>query len=251
MPRRNGLGLQIGGLDLVGLLKLRNRLFHTIEPSDFDLERKQWVMLLLARGRPVEALAAAKSLVARPQPLFQALGHLLAGRALLALKRPADAATEGNTALGGMRAAGLAGGVLVPEFELIQGEFLLRTGQLDSGRTMLRAAAAKLRDASGPDAWVMTLFSLEAIVRTATDLGDWTLVQDLADQMREIDSAYPGTQYVLGLLAERNGNRDAALARYQEAVRGWADADPDFIGLVQARGRMVGLDRGTAPGQRP
>src|SRR5439155_23814222 len=118
--------------------------------SDFDLDRKQWVMLLLARGRPVEALAAAKLLVARPQPLLQALGHLLAGRALLALKRPNDAATEGNTALGAMRAAGPAGGVLVPEFELLQGEFLLRTGQLDSGRTMLRAAAAKLRDASGP-----------------------------------------------------------------------------------------------------
>jgi hypothetical protein len=33
-------------------------------PTDFDLDRKQWVMLLLAARRPVEALTAARSLVA-------------------------------------------------------------------------------------------------------------------------------------------------------------------------------------------
>ena len=129
-----------------------------------------------------------------------------------------------------MRAAGPAGGVLVPEYELLQGEFLLRTGQAENGRAMLRSAAAKLRDASGPDAWVMTLFSLEAIVRTASDLGEWPVVQDFAEQMRELDAEYPGTQYVLGLLAEHDGHRDAALACYQTAVRWWADADPDFPG---------------------
>lgn len=219
--------------------------------SAFDLDRKQWVMLLLARGRAVEALAAARSLVARPQPLVQALGHLLASRALLALKRLDEAAPEGNAALGAMRAAGSAGGVLVPEFELIQGEFLLRTGQLDSGHAMLRAAAVKLRAASGPDAWVVTLFSLEAMALTATALGDWPLVHDISEQMRELDSAYPGTQYVLGRLSEYNGDRSAALAQYQKAVRGWAEADPDHVELADTRRRMTGLDSGKAPTQRP
>jgi hypothetical protein len=199
----------------------------------------------------LEAFEAANSLVARPQPLWQALGHLLASRALLALKRTDDAASEGNTALGEMRTAGSAGGVLVPEYELIQGEFLLRTGQVDNGRTMLRAAAVKLHDASGPDAWVMTLFSLEAVVRTATELGDWPLVQYFVEQMRDLDSTYPGTRYVLGLLAEHDGDRDVARVRYQEAVRGWADADPDFAGLLDARRRMAGLDPGKAPARRP
>jgi tetratricopeptide (TPR) repeat protein len=219
--------------------------------SAFDLDRKQWVMLLLARGRPAEAFEAAKSLVARPRPLWRALGHLLASRALLALKRPDDAAGEGNMALGDMRTAGSAGGVLVPEYEVVQGEFLLRTGQLDSGRTMLRAAAAKLHDASGPDAWVMTLFNLEAIARTAAELGDWPLVQYFGDEMRDLDSTYPGTRYVLGLLAEHDGDRSAARARYQEAVRGWADADPDFAALRDARRRMAGLDSGNPPARRP
>jgi tetratricopeptide (TPR) repeat protein len=219
--------------------------------SDVDLDRKQWVMSLLAARRPVDALTAARSLVARPQPLFRALGHLLAGRAQLALNRPDDAAKEGNLGLGEMRAAGPPGGLLVPEYELLQGEFMLRTGQVDRGRAMLRSAAAKLREASGPDAWVTTLFSLEAIVRTASDLGDWPVVQDYAQQMQELDPAYPGTQYVLGLLAEHDGHRDAALAFYQTAVGGWADADPDFSGRRDLRARIAALNAATVAPRRP
>src|SRR5207244_2877700 len=136
-------------------------------------DRTLWVTLLLASGRSDEALAAAQSLIARPDPLTKASGHLLASRSSLARKRPNDAVREGNLALAEMRAAGPAGGVLVPEFELTQGELLLRTGQFDGARTTLRSAAAKLREATGPDAWVTTLFSLEAIIHTATDVGDW------------------------------------------------------------------------------
>jgi hypothetical protein len=106
---------------------------------------------------------------------------------------------------------------------------------------MLRGVAAKLRDASGPDAWVMTLFSLEAIVRAASDLGEWPVVRDIAEQMRELDAEYPGTQYVLGLLAEHDGDRDAALAYYQTAESRWADADPDFSGRRDARVRISAL----------
>src|SRR5204863_4674566 len=76
-----------------------------VTPTDVDLDRKQWVTWLLATRRPSEALTAARSLVARPQALVQALGHLLAGRAQLALNRPDEAAKEGNLALGTMRAA--------------------------------------------------------------------------------------------------------------------------------------------------
>jgi tetratricopeptide (TPR) repeat protein len=210
--------------------------------TTFDTDRKQWVMLLLARGKPDEALAAARSLVTQPQPLVRALGHLLAGRALLALKRTDDAAQEGNVALGEMRAAGPAGGVLVPEYELTQGEFLLRSGQRDRAQTTLQAAAAKLHDAAGPDAWVTTLFSLEAIARTARDLNDWTVVRGFAEHMRRLDASYPGTRYVLGLLAEHDANRNDALKRYEEAVGGWGDADADFAPRREARERLSALN---------
>lgn len=221
-----------------------------VNAADVDVDRKQWVMALMAARRPSDALAAAGSLASSSQPLLRALGHLLAGRAHLALRRPQDAAREGNLALAEMRAAGASGGVLVPEYELLQGEFLLRTGQVDSGRTMLRSAAAKLREATGPDAWVTTLFSLEAIVRTASDLGAWPVVQDFSDQMREVDAAYAGTQYALAVLAEHNGRRDGALAFYQAALRGWADADPDFSGRLDAQARIARLTAGTTPPRR-
>ena len=216
----------------------RSFVLDAAAPTGVNLDRKQWVLWLLATRRPSDALPAAQSLIARRQPIEQALGHLLSGRSLLALKKPSDAAAEGNAALAAMRAAGPSGGVLVPEYELLQGEYLLRTGQAERGRVMLRSAAAKLRDASGPDAWVTTLFSFEAIARTAIDVGEWPLAEELAAHMRELDGGYPGTEYVRGLIAEHDGNHDAALADYQAAVRGWADADATFPGLLDARARI-------------
>jgi hypothetical protein len=88
---------------------------------------------------------------------------------------------------------------------------------------------------------VTTLFSLEAVIRTANDAGAWPVVQDCADEMREVDSTYPGTRFVLGLIAEHAGDRRTALARYQEAVAGWADADADFAGRLAARARIAAL----------
>jgi tetratricopeptide (TPR) repeat protein len=210
-------------------------------PTEFDSDRKLWVMLLLASGRSNDALASAQSLFARTDPLTRAMGHLLASRSLLALNRANDAAVQGNLALTEMRAAGPPGGVLVPDVELAQGELLLRTGQLDNARTTLQSAAAKLREATGPDAWVTTLFTLEAVIRTANDVGAWPVMQDFAEQMGEVDSTYPGTRFALGLLAEHAGDRRTALARYEEAVTGWADADRDFPGRLAARDRIAAL----------
>ena len=78
-------------------------------------------------------------------------------------------------------------------------------------------------------------------MRAATDAGAWPVVQDCAEQMRAVDSTYPGTRFALGLLAEHAGDRSAAAARYQEAVAGWADADADFPGRIAARNRIAAL----------
>src|SRR6266849_2041218 len=81
----------------------------------------------------------------------------------------------------------------------------------EGGRAMLRDAAAKLLAQTGPDAWVQTLFSLEAVSRTARELGDWTLAAEFAEQMRLHDSTYPGTAYALALIADQR--RDSSTAR--------------------------------------
>ena len=204
-----------------------------------ELNRREWPQFLLARGRAKEAQAAAATLSAHPLPLVRALGDILTSRALAALRRPEEAAEAGNRGLQQMRAAGTIGGVLVPDFQLAQGEHLMRSGQIEQGRALLREAAAKLRAQSGPDAWIQILFALEAIARLAREQGDWTLAAEMADAMRQHDPAYAGTWYGQALVAEHGGRRDAAREAYRETVRRWQSADADFPELADARRRLT------------
>jgi tetratricopeptide (TPR) repeat protein len=213
-----------------------------VPPFD-DVNRKEWPSLLLAEGRPADALAAARTLTGAATPLVRAAGHLLASRALQAQKQLEEAAGQGNLALQQMRAAGAVGGTLVPEFQLTQGEYLLRGGEAAGGRTMVLDAVRKLREQSGPDAWAQTLFSLEAAARTARELGDWDLAAKLADEMRGHDPAYAGTEYALAQVAEQNGDRRAAAQHYAEAVRRWRKADPELPALRDAERRATALNQ--------
>ena len=202
---------------------------------------KEWPAFLLARGRADEALRVSRTLSADPEPLAAAIGHLFVSRALQALKQLEAAAEAGNAALRQMKAAGPMGGTLVPEFELTQGEYLLRAGQLDRARAMLRGAASKLGAQSGPDAWVQTLFSLEETSRVAREVGDWTLAEEFAEAMRAYDETYAGTHYALGLVSEHKGNRGAARTAYATAVRRWAAADRTLPELADANRRLSAL----------
>jgi tetratricopeptide (TPR) repeat protein len=214
---------------------------RSIELSQ-ELNEKSWPMFLLARGRAAEALTASHALVGRQVPLVQALGHLLASRALMALHRMDDATPEGDAGLRQMRASGAVGGVLVPELQLTQGELLLRTGQAERGRAMLRDAVVKVQAGAGPDAWIQTLFSLEGAFGIARDAGDWELAADVAEHMRQHDSSYAGTHYALGLAAERRGDFAVARGAYGEAVLRWSGADAALPDLADARHRLAGLD---------
>jgi tetratricopeptide (TPR) repeat protein len=233
-----GMAYQYVGRMNAAAIPLRRafELDTAVPPAD-DLTRTEWPAFLLSQGRAGESLAAARTLVASSSPLLQALGHLLASRALQAQKRHEDAAAEGNLALQHMRAAGPLGGVLVPEFQLTQGEFLSRRGDTKGGRAMVRDGVEKLRAQSGPDAWAHALFSLEAAARTAREVRDWELASELADDMRMHDGSYAGTEYELGLVAEHKGDRPAAATHFRAAVGKWGNADPDLPALQDARRR--------------
>jgi hypothetical protein len=142
-----------------------------------------------------------------------------------------------------MRNAGPLGGVLLPEFELTQGEYLLRTGERPQGRVMLRNAVVKLERQSNPDSSLQTLYAVEAVARFARELDDWQLTDDMAARMRALDADYAGTQYALGRVAEHVGDRPAASAAYAGAIRLWRDADPGLRDLVDARQRLERLPR--------
>jgi tetratricopeptide (TPR) repeat protein len=216
------------------VLRRSFELESAVPPAD-DVNRKEWPALLLAQGRPADALAAARTLTGAATPLVRAVGYLLASRALQAQKQLPAAAEQGNLALQQMRAAGASGGTLVPEFQLTQAEYLLQGGETAKGRAMALDAVQKLRAQSGPDAWAQTLFSLEAAARTARELGDWELAARLAEEMRGHDPAYAGTDYALATVAEHNGDRKSASGLYASAARRWSNADPDLPALRDAR----------------
>ena len=213
---------------------------RSIELSQ-ELNEKAWPMFLLARGRAAEALTASRALAGRQVPLVQALGHLLASRVLMALHRMDDATQEGDAGLRQMRASGAVGGILVPELQLTQGELLLRTGQAEGARAMLRDAVVKLRAGAGPDAWIQTLFSLEAVFGIARDgrLGA-RIRSGRADEAARFHLRRNSLRPWPDRRATRRFRRRARGVR--EAVERWGSADASLSDLADARRRLAALD---------
>ena len=192
------------------------------------VNKREYPSFLTARNRPSEAAAAAKTLLSHPNPVVQATGHIETAFALLAMNRPADAAASSNAALRALRSAQGAQGLAAIELEALQGEFNLRTAQRDKGRAMMESAAKKWRSLPGPDAWSQSLFRLEALARSARSVGDWAFAARMAQLMLEHDANYAGTHYALALVAQHDGNKDAARREAELALKAWANADKDL-----------------------
>lgn len=194
-----------------------------------EFNKREWPVFLLARGRGREALDAASVMIAHRSPIVSATGHIMAGGARLALGDFKAAADEANAALRLMRANPIGAGLAANALQQLQGEFLLRTGQRDKARPMLEELVKNVRSAPGPDAWSQALFTLEAIARTAREVGDWNLAQWMADQMIQHDPNYAGSHYARALAAEHNGDQPAAAAAMALARQFWKNADPDAV----------------------
>src|SRR5262245_33563982 len=197
-----------------------------------EFNKREWPMFLVARGRAMEALDAAAVMASHRSPVVSAAGHVAAGHARLALGQFQAGADEANAALRAIRGAEAGGLVAVP-LQALQGEFFLRTGQRDKGRTMLQEVAKKARALPGPDAWTQTLFTLDAIARAAREVGDWEFAGWAAGQMREHDSNYAGTHYALALVAEHAGDVKTAAAERALVAKLWKDADRDVLEAVK------------------
>ena len=198
------------------------------------VNKREWPEFLIARNRPAEALAAAKTLLSHPNPVVQATGHIEAGAAALAMNRLADGAASSNAALRALRSAQAGQGLASIALEALQGEFLLRTAQRDKGRSAMERAAQKWRGLPGPDAWTQSLFRLEALARTARSVGDWPFAARMAQMMLEHDPNYAGTHYALALLAQHDGNTATARREFDLTVKAWANADKDLPELAIA-----------------
>jgi hypothetical protein len=196
--------------------------------------KREWPMFLRARGRYADAEGAAKTLVAHPNLVVQATGHIEAGHAMLAQNRYGDAATASNAALRLLRGAP-GGGIAAAALLALQGEFNLRTADRTKGRATLDEAVRRLRAAPGPDAWAQALFQIEAIARAARTVGDWEFASRMAKQMIDHDASYAGSHYAMGLVAEHDEDAAAARSSFALAAKLWAKADPDLPELVESR----------------
>ena len=205
-----------------------------------ELNESAWPMLLLLEGRTDQAQSAAKALMGRADPVVQALGYLMASRIAMRLAHTDEAVEEGDRALHLLRESP-NGGVLLPEVELVQGELLLRKGQSEKGRAMMRDGISKLRADPASDRSTQNLLRIEAVETLAREMGDWVLAGDAAIQMQQIAPSYAGTHYALAKEAQRAGNSGAARQEYQAAISGWSGADADFAMLTDARHQLAGL----------
>lgn len=199
------------------------------------VNKRDYPAFLVSRGRLEEALTAARTLASHPHPVAQAAGHIEAGFALLAMNRFADGANASNAALRALKAAPDGQALAVIPLEALQGEFRLRTAQREQGRQGMENAARKWRALPGPDAWSQSLFRLEALARSARQVGDWPLAARMAQLMLEHDPNYAGTHYALALVAQHDGNAATAAREFDLAVKAWANADKDLPELAVAR----------------
>jgi tetratricopeptide (TPR) repeat protein len=199
--------------------------------------KREWPMFLRARGRYQDAERAAQSLIANPNPVVQATGHIEAGFAMLAQNRWGDAASASNAALRLLRTA--PGGVIAANaLQALQGELNLRTAARAKGRAILESVVKKMRAAPGPDAWSQTLFALDAMARAARQVGDWELAGHLAQQLIEHDPSYGGSHYAMALVAEHDGDSATAAREFALAIKSWAKADAELPELVESRQKV-------------
>ncbi len=195
-----------------------------------EFNKREWIGFLIARGRASEALAAATVMASHRSPLVSAAGHVQAGHAKLALGQYKAAADEGNAALRLIEGVE-GGGLIAVPLQTFQAEFFLRTKQIDKARPALEEAARKARLQSGPDNFMQTLFTLEAMARGAREAGEWDLAGWAARQMMAHDPSYAGSHYALALVAQHAGDARTTAAEFALAAKFWNTADVDLAEL--------------------
>jgi tetratricopeptide (TPR) repeat protein len=197
--------------------------------TDFaEFNRKAWPEYLLGRGRAQEALEVSLDLAKSRWAMGRFAGHCLAGRALLALNRMEEARSELARAEKEMEQLPVAVIGKIVDAAMLRAEILLHDKNWDKGNPLMEQIEKEIVVVPGPDAWSEALFQLESIARVAREAGDWELVKSTALEMIQHDSSYAGGYFVLGMVAEHEGDAPTARQEFATAARLWSKADADL-----------------------
>jgi len=204
-----------------------------------EFNQKALAMFLFGRERWKDALVATDKLTKGKYAPTRVVGYALAGHVQLARGRrdaaaQALAAAERELAEVPTITAGIAvnRNAVQPYVDMLRGDLLLRDGETEKGRELLKAVQVQLRALPGPDAWSQALFRLEAIARIAREVGDWELAEFTAKQMMEHDAAFGGSHLARAAVAQHRGDAGELKSAVTSARQYWKDADANISELA-------------------
>jgi len=234
----HNVNLLASSYQYLGQMKNAEKYFRrsssTMAYTDYDsFNRKDWPEFLLDRKRYPEALVAARAMTEKPSPLARAVGHLLAGDALLCLGRSQEARVELNQANGIIEKLPPSDvPTIQPYLEGLEAALLLAAGDKAHAHQIFHRIVLRIYAANGPDAWTQGLFQLEFLFNFARRENDWELASQLAQAMYERAPDYAGTHYALALVAQHNQESETASREFAAAETRWNKADPDLPELA-------------------
>jgi tetratricopeptide (TPR) repeat protein len=223
----------------------------------WEAYQAKWPEFLLQRGRPQEALVAARKLAAGRWPVGRTMGHLLAGRAYLRLNQIEKAHSEMAAAKQeSLQIEDVDPEPLLPhpkympvfQTSLLNAEMDLRSGSKDADHEMRDLLLTTKEGFRNADA-TAGLFLIQLVADDARALQHWELAHFAADQDIKFDPNYAGGHYEMGLVEAHAGNAVGERTELSKAVELWKSADPDLEELVQARQRLAELSASAYSGK--
>jgi len=253
--RIHNLDLMAGSYEFKGQVKLAEELlreFFSLPANDgfFASYQGDWPRFLLSRGRYAEALSAAVEMTQGKFPLQRSMGHLLAGRALVALNRADEARQE--LAKAEKESENVPESdpepimpqprrVLDGQRNILRGEIALRKGSTTEANVQLNEVMNRFQAAKGSGDGVIYLFTMLYIAQQARSADDWDLAEMAAKQMLVFDPSYAGGHYISAAVAEHKGDSATARMELTAADRHWGQADPELSEIIDVHKKLASM----------
>jgi tetratricopeptide (TPR) repeat protein len=253
--RIHNLDLMAGSYEFKGQVKQAEELlreFFSLPANDgfFASYQGDWPRFLLSRSRYTEALAAAGQMTQGEFPLQRAMGHLFAGRALVALNHADEAQQELAKAEKEIENVPESDPeplmpqprrVLEGERNILRGEIALRKGNTTEANTQLNEVLNRFVSVKGSGDGVIYLFTMLYIAQQARSADDWDLADASAKQMLVFDPSYAGGHYVAAVVAAHKGDSATAQKEFTAAERLWGQADPELSEIIDVHKKLAGI----------